>query len=350
MSHPDTPELDQPLSAGHTGAPLTRRESREIVTPYAFAVDHDLWGVPTASPMRRLIAMGIDTAIISALANASVLMIAVVMGYLMYCRALAKKTGHVVLVAVVTALLLATAVYAPESIVETDDDAKTASTEAELNTHTVALLVKSGVKMRKSQCEQQCMDAELDKLIEQMADDNIDKVQGAEILDDLMDKTDYPAAAWAQKRAQLVALLPEPAPATPNKPASATPNTDASAPHAWYEPPAGVHSLLEWGKSLLLDIGFGVGWAVFYFTFTIYWCHGQTLGKKLLGIKVIQLDGQELNLFNAFSRQGGYGAGFATGLLGFLQVYWDPNRQAIQDKVVSTVVIRLGQPKRPLTH
>ena len=41
-----------------------------------------------------------------------------------------------------------------------------------------------------------------------------------------------------------------------------------------------------------------------------------------------------------FGRYGGYGAGFATGLLGFLQVYWDPNRQAIQDKISATVVIQ----------
>ncbi|HEX9737064.1 MAG TPA: hypothetical protein VGG06_34290 [Thermoanaerobaculia bacterium] len=29
----------------------------------------------------------------------------------------------------------------------------------------------------------------------------------------------------------------------------------------------------------------------------------------------------------------------ATGLLSFLQVFWDPNRQAVQDKMVGTVVV-----------
>jgi uncharacterized RDD family membrane protein YckC len=37
----------------------------------------------------------------------------------------------------------------------------------------------------------------------------------------------------------------------------------------------------------------------------------------------------------------------ATGTLGFLQIYWDANRQAIHDKVAGTVVIRDGVPKVP---
>ena len=43
-----------------------------------------------------------------------------------------------------------------------------------------------------------------------------------------------------------------------------------------------------------------------------------------------------------FERAGGYAAGFATGLLGFAQVYWDANRQAIHDRIVGTVVVREG--------
>ena len=44
-------------------------------------------------------------------------------------------------------------------------------------------------------------------------------------------------------------------------------------------------------------------------------------------------------MWDSFGRYGGYGAGLATGLLGFLQIYWDPNRQAIHDKISSTIVI-----------
>ncbi len=53
-----------------------------------------------------------------------------------------------------------------------------------------------------------------------------------------------------------------------------------------------------------------------------------------------RLDGTPLTLWTSFERFGGYAAGLATGLLGFAQVFLDPNRQAIQDRIAQTVVIR----------
>jgi hypothetical protein len=54
-----------------------------------------------------------------------------------------------------------------------------------------------------------------------------------------------------------------------------------------------------------------------------------------------------LNWWLSFERAGGYAAGFATGLLGFAQIFWDPNRQAIHDKVSETIVIQDGQQPVP---
>ncbi|MCG9714935.1 RDD family protein [Shewanella insulae] len=105
------------------------------------------------------------------------------------------------------------------------------------------------------------------------------------------------------------------------------------------------YSLLEWAKGILNDLGLGFGWAAFYFTIFTAWFDGQTLGKKLLNIRVVPLDASSISLWDAFGRYGGYGAGFATGLLGFLQIYWDANRQAIQDKISETVVIDLSKPR-----
>jgi len=101
-----------------------------------------------------------------------------------------------------------------------------------------------------------------------------------------------------------------------------------------------VTSILQWGKGIIQDLGLGFGWAAVYFTlFSLLW-RGQTPGKKACNIRVVALSGEPLGLLDCFGRYGGYGAGFATGLLGFLQVYWDPNRQAIQDKISATVVIQ----------
>jgi len=91
---------------------------------------------------------------------------------------------------------------------------------------------------------------------------------------------------------------------------------------------------------LLDDLGIGFGWIALYFTaFTALW-KGQTPAKKLLGIRVLRLDGLPMTLWASFERSGGYAAGLFTGLFGYAQVYWDRNRQAIQDKISETVVIR----------
>ncbi|UUO25561.1 RDD family protein [Colwellia sp. M166] len=100
-----------------------------------------------------------------------------------------------------------------------------------------------------------------------------------------------------------------------------------------------VYKGFAWLQGLIEDLGIGFGWAAFYFTmFTAIW-HGQTPGKKLFHIRVIQLDGTPLSIWDSFGRYGGYGAGIATGLLGFAQIYWDPNRQAIHDKISATIVV-----------
>lgn len=95
------------------------------------------------------------------------------------------------------------------------------------------------------------------------------------------------------------------------------------------------------------DLGLGFGWAALYFSVFIAWFRGQTIGKMALRIKVVKLDGADLTLWESFERYGGYSAGLATGLLGFLQVIWDANRQAIHDKISETMVIDLRKPDRP---
>ena len=102
---------------------------------------------------------------------------------------------------------------------------------------------------------------------------------------------------------------------------------------------------LAWLRSVLDELGFGFGWATLYMTVILSWWKGQTVGKRLLGIRVVRLDGEPITWWTAFERAGGYAAGFATGLLGFAQVYWDANRQAIHDRIVGTVVVREGAPK-----
>jgi uncharacterized RDD family membrane protein YckC len=95
---------------------------------------------------------------------------------------------------------------------------------------------------------------------------------------------------------------------------------------------------------LLDDLGIGFGWSGLYFTAFVALWNGQTPGKRLLGVRVVRLDGRPMTMWSSFERFGGYAAGLVTGLLGFAQVYWDRNRQMIHDKIVETVVVRAGAP------
>lgn len=88
------------------------------------------------------------------------------------------------------------------------------------------------------------------------------------------------------------------------------------------------------------DLGLGFGWAAVYFTAFLAMMRGQTPGKKLMGIRVIRLDGKPIGWWISFERFGGYAASFSVGLLGFLQILWDRNRQGLHDKACETVVIR----------
>jgi hypothetical protein len=105
--------------------------------------------------------------------------------------------------------------------------------------------------------------------------------------------------------------------------------------------------LIGWFTSRIDSLGFGFGWWTLYFAILMPWMKGQTPGKRAVGVRVVRLDGQPVTWWHAFERAGGYAAGVATGTLGFLQIYWDANRQAIHDKVAGTVVIRDGVPKVP---
>ncbi len=99
--------------------------------------------------------------------------------------------------------------------------------------------------------------------------------------------------------------------------------------------------VVEYARATAADLGLGLGWSGLYFTAFLALWRGQTPGKRLLGIRVLRLNGRPITWWAAFERFGGYAAGPATGLLGFLQIYWDRNRQAIHDKISETVVVQL---------
>jgi uncharacterized RDD family membrane protein YckC len=354
------------LSAAITddGSTLTRKETREIVTPYAFEVSPDLLGTVLATPLQRAIAITIDGLLILMLASASLLVVLPLMLYLCWLRWQLKKYRQVAALVVLTLLLSSSFNWMPQFW----QDAEMLSTQAANNSShkfdfiSAAVLTKAALTFNDESCQQACIEEELADMSDQLQESGMASQDAESVFKELLLLTKLPqveqqqllqrlvqqytaAAAQAKAEANIESSV-----SSDNAVAGKIPGAAEPAKKHWYKPSAGTQSVLGWVKGILADFGLGFGWAVFYFTLLTGWGHGQTIGKKFLKIKVIQLDGRELSFWDAFSRQGGYGAGFATGLIGFLQVFWDPNRQAIQDKVASTVVIKLNQPKRPLHH
>lgn len=110
------------------------------------------------------------------------------------------------------------------------------------------------------------------------------------------------------------------------------------ARRALAEKPTGVR---EYVARFLDDLGAGLGWGIVYFSLLPAWWGGQTVGKKLLRLRVVELTGKPMTVMRSLKRYGGYAAGLATGGLGFLQILWDPNRQGLHDKAAHTAVLDL---------
>lgn len=303
---------------------LTKAETRAIVTPYAFKVDQALLGLPLATPLWRALAIIIDVALVFVAAKISATIIAFVAAmafykgtaqeYLpkmspMWRKVLKIMAASILFVCSVTTLSLAIDFFEGGNEVQ-------------------GIKIQSGIKLTskekeyvkdyftqvdKKSCDEPCQQTALANLTKQIP--KLDKLEELESVQ--LTKVLLNALVKAKNKEIAVAdlIAEQPAPTTSK-------------------------SILQWGEGIIQDLGLGFGWAAVYFTlFSLLW-RGQTPGKKICNIRVVALNGEPLGLLDCFGRYGGYGAGFATGLLGFLQVYWDPNRQAIQDKISATVVIK----------
>ena len=67
---------------------------------------------------------------------------------------------------------------------------------------------------------------------------------------------------------------------------------------------------------------------------------GATPGKLLMNLEVVRTDGGEIGIVTGVVRYIGYTISSIPVGLGFLWIIWDGKKQALHDKIASTVVIK----------
>ena len=99
-----------------------------------------------------------------------------------------------------------------------------------------------------------------------------------------------------------------------------------------------------------LSLEFGglasVAIAVGYFGLATYLGKGATIGKRLLGIRVVSLVHDHLSLWHSIERALGYAASSLEAGFGFLQYFNHPNHQTVHDRIAETIVVVSRAPKR----
>jgi hypothetical protein len=377
-----------------------RLDPRSIVTPYAFSVHPDLLGMPLATPWQRLGAIVVDLLFISLISQVGVGPLALASAVLLVWMATRKRGRDVfgkfmrvtvgclgVLVFTVT-ILIALIVRFEDQIREVVEEAES-STEGE-----GAAAASSGMEgagdigfldmvqgfqgvaaLQRAESREEAQEL-MDEFVQRAHDGGIRRPEIRDLLSEVLpdDAPWRPFAPEMMERA-LASLSAPPPIGSPLEEASPGAETGTFSPQAEdsisrlntaLEAARGDQVELEqsltraeaaleaerergplsWLWDIIDELGIGFGWAALYLTVTHAWWRGTSIGKKLFRIRVVMIDNRPLNWWLSFERAGGYAAGFATGLLGFAQIFWDPNRQAIHDKVSETVVIQDG--KKPI--
>jgi uncharacterized RDD family membrane protein YckC len=318
-------------------------DPRDVVTPHAFEVDDALLDTPLATPWQRLVSFLVDLGIAGFIANVAGALVGLPVAYVFYRVATRrpldarwKRLGRGLLVGLGAILLFGLSIALVKNAQEWG--APGPGLQA----------VVPGVKPAPEQATAP-------------PDSAAPPVSGADVREDRPPSSwrppgerapeaaaarlrRYAAAIAARDSAALDSLTPAVQSLVAEERLAVLEEQVAalSAERERLREQVGQPSLWRMARATANDLGITVGWVGLYFTLFLAWWGGQTPGKFLLGLRVVRLSGEPITLWYAFERFGGYAAGLATGLLGFAQLIWDPNRQAIHDRVARTVVIQTG--------
>ena len=77
-----------------------------------------------------------------------------------------------------------------------------------------------------------------------------------------------------------------------------------------------------------------------YWTVAVGW-KGRTVGKMMLGMKVVRTDGSRVSYLRAFGRYWGYALCFMTFGIGFLVIALEKQKRGLHDFICDTMVIKV---------
>ncbi len=91
--------------------------------------------------------------------------------------------------------------------------------------------------------------------------------------------------------------------------------------------------------AVFIDHIFSLGvFIILYETVLISQWGGHTIGKKIMGIRVVSVDGKQIGWVEAFVRSISKILSYFL-FLGFLWMLWDENSQTWHDKIAETYVV-----------
>ncbi len=380
-----------------------RRDPRTIVTPYAFAVHPDLLGRPLATPWQRLAAIAIDGIVIFGLSRIGGLTLAVATTLLLFWLAIRKPSrdtlgklfrvavGCLAFLVLGITLVVVLALETADRFME-DPDTQTQIMEAldsagvewnltgdvggrEVDLTRVITAFPEFLQLQDAETAEEAETlltelaragraggmplGEIRGVLEALAPEDVAwSDQAQELIDRAMVslRTEIPAETPSSEEVEETPIITDPLAADSIEALNELvqdlgeerADAETRLRRARRELEATENTgILDRLLGLLDDLGIGFGWGAIYLTIIQVWWKGTTVGKKILGIRVVMIDKRPLNIWLSFERAGGYAAGLATGLLGFAQIFWDPNRQAIHDKVSETIVIQDGKEPVP---
>jgi uncharacterized RDD family membrane protein YckC len=104
-------------------------------------------------------------------------------------------------------------------------------------------------------------------------------------------------------------------------------------------------SLGQNNQHIKIELNFFENWysvvyLVVFFGLSIYFGDGRTLGKRVMGVRVVSLVHHRMSFWHSIERALGYGASALEFGFGFVQYFIHPNRRTVHDRIAETIVVR----------